>query len=236
MGKTISSLAAISTMFFFSACFTLEQEPYSESTEQEEQYRDERYEVRLYDSWEFSGHRQGSWYLEPGMRQKLVNFVGWSLNDRISSIRIGYMVGVAMFYDRDFRGAARIYYGSQGRLDFNVNDQFSSMIIFDRYVGEPLGVWLGATTLSETALENWDLPGDSWFFPLPEEEEETVAEYRGVGDANDRIHWVMVPPLGDTRADVAVEVTLYEHDQFRGYSITLPGFRRSDYYFELKDF
>ena len=217
------------------ACLTFPESSYDDEPRPDMNV-DERFEVVVYDSWEFTGHRRASWILEPGMRQKLVEFVGWNVNDRISSIRVGYMVGVAMFKHRDFRGPAKIYYGSQGRLDMSVNDEFSSLIVFHKDIGEPLGVWMGATLLTPSRLDNWDLPEDTWFFPLPEDAGETVIEYRGVGDANDRPSWVMVSPVTDSPAPVSVEVTLFEHDQMRGESITLPGFRSSDYYFDLKEF
>jgi len=217
------------------ACVSLETSGYREEPVSEV-YQDEQYEVTCYDSWNFTGHRRETWVLEPGMRQRLIDFVGWNLNDRISSIRIGYMVGVAMFKHRDFKGPATIYLGSQGRLDMSVNDEFSSLIIFFKDIGEPLGAWLGGTPMSSMDLRNWKLPEDTWFFPLPENGNDTVYEYRGVDEANDKANWVMVSPVTNSRADVGVEVTLFEHDRMRGNSITLPGFRSRDYYFDLKQY
>lgn len=232
----LSAVFAIVTIVLapaLSSCITFEGVPaedYGEETV--EVAADERFEVIAYEHANFMGRRDG-WALQPGMRQKLVEFVGWGMNDRISAIKLGYMVGVALFKHRDFRGPAEVYLGSQSRLDFPMNDECSSLIIFHKDVGEPLGAWMGGTLLSESNLQNWNMPEDTWFYPLPEDASDTVAEYRGVGEANDRANWVMVSPVTNSRAGIGVEVTLYEHDRMRGASISLPGFRRDDYYFDL---
>jgi len=189
---------------------------------------DPAFEVIVYDSPHFRG-RSAAYSLAENERQGLVDFVGWRLNDRISSIRIGYRVGLAVFYHKNFQGRARIYYNSVNLLEQDFNDQISSFIVFDRDIGEPLGVWLGRGSAFENDLNTGRFPEASRFYPLPAEFEREEVKIKFLEDFNDQAEWVFIAggDSGGRFGRGAVEAILYEHDKFRGNSLVLPPRRAS---------
>jgi hypothetical protein len=195
---------------------------------EQRQYSGDAFEVAVFDSPNHRG-RSETYTLDEGSRQIPVQFVGWDMNDRISSIRVGYRVGVILFNNRNFSGAARVYFDTVTLLEREFNDEVSSLIVFNREIGEPLGVLLGQGMVSENALLEGDYPETSHFYPLPQEFEKSEQRIKLIEDFNDQAEWAYI-------ADGArrhfrggnVEAILYEHDKFRGNSLSLPPSGRND--------
>ncbi len=188
-------------------------------------------EVIVYEHAEFAGaHR--SWKLEPGMRQKLVPYVGNDVNDRISAIQVGSDVGVAVFHDADFCGAYYFFDSSQSAISESemfsqgFNDVVSSLIIYPKGTPGPLGVFLSAP---------WKAVR---FFPLPEEMNQVSSKYPSVGDEwNDLFeHAFIVPDPTLSTYGGHVEAVLYELANFGGKCITIPGPAGGKNTFNLADF
>ena len=152
-----------------------------------------------------------SWRLAPGMRQHLVCDVGRELNNMLASIRIGENVGVALFDEPHFGGKWRTYDVSSRKLPYPMLNRTSSLIVYPKEAGGPLGIEL---------VGNWRRQ----FFPLPELLVETESIYPHVGDhMDDGAESVrIVGNYGD------IEAVLFEHPDFAGQQITLPGSERVD--------
>jgi len=162
------------------------------------------YEVIAYEHANFQAITK-SWRLTPGVRQLLVEDVGRELNDHIGALRIGEKVGVALFDEPYFGGKWRAYDASTSKLRHPMLNRTSSLIIYPKEVGGPLGVDLHG---------NWT----TQFFPLPELATEAVASYPTIGDTlNDAVGYVEIH--GDYGE---MEVVFFEHEEFQGKQLILP--------------
>ena len=190
------------------------------------EYRDDAFEVVVYDSPNHRG-RSEKYILQDNMRQNLVPFVGWGMNDRISLIRVGYRVGVILFYHRDFSGRAKIFFDTTSLLEPDFNDEASSIIIFDRDFGEPMGALLGQGPVSEDSLLRGLYPEPSLFYPLPESLEDIETRIDFLKDFNDQAEWAFIARgAGSRYREIDVEAVIFEHDEFRGNSLSLPPYPR----------
>jgi len=162
------------------------------------------YEVIAYEHANFQAITK-SWRLTPGVRQLLVEDVGPELNDHIGALRIGERVGVALFDEPYFGGKWRTYDTSASKLRHPMLNRTSSLIIYPKEAGGPLGIELHG---------NWT----TQFFPLPELATESVAGYPTIGNAlNDMVWYVQI--YGDYGE---MEAVLFEHEDFQGKQLTLP--------------
>ena len=170
------------------------------------------YEVIVYEHANFVGEYI-RFKLEPGMRQRLIPDLK-EMNDRISSIQVGSKVGVMVFDDADFRGGQNILYDSQKVLH-SMNDVISSLIVFPKEWTSALGVMLIDMRWKSDSFH---------FFPLPEALSQTEARYATLGGMNDDANRVtLFPHDPKSSAYGKVQMTLYEHPDFKGRWITLPG-------------
>jgi hypothetical protein len=162
-------------------------------------------EVCIYEHVDYVGE-SACFRLEPGMRHKLVPTLG-SMNDRASSIQMGEGVYVVIYQHARFAGR-NIWHDSSGGLPQRFNDIVSSMIIVPRKKS------LSGVTLAEA--KNKTIRNMTVFYPLPDRLNELEARYPN-------LHWMS---MNDEAARLwlhgDVEVTLYEHSNFKGKSITLP--------------
>jgi len=189
------------------------------------------YEIIVYEHANFVG-KYMRFKLEPGMRQKLVPVLPSEMNDIISSIQVGSKVAVAVFWDANFENISgrRLMpggrhtlicpeivdpiYNSNGALSCS-NDVISSLIVFPKEMIQPMGVMLSDRGLYDS--------GDK-FFPLPERLDQTEARYSYLGNMNDDANTVTLYPYDPkSPAYGKVQMTLYEHPDFKGRWITLPG-------------
>jgi len=162
------------------------------------------YEVIAYEHANFQAITK-SWRLAPGMRQLLVEEVGRELNDHIDALRIGERVGVALFDGAYFAGPWRCFESTTRDAGFPTRNRASSLIIYPKEAGGPLGVELHG---------NWT----TQFFPLPELATESVAGYPTIGNAlNETVWYVQI--YGDYGE---MEVVLFEHEDFQGKQLPLP--------------
>jgi hypothetical protein len=190
------------------------------------------YEVIVYEHANFVG-KYMRFKLELGMRQKLVPVLPSEMNDVISSIQVGSKVAVMVFRDANFEdiskhrkvpGPASGQIGKFGEQLFpiyeskkvlDLNDEISSLIVFPKEMIQPIGVMLG-----DRASRDW---GDK-FFPLPERLDQTEAKYATLPNMNDDANvFGIYPNNPKSPAYGKVQMTLYEHPNFKGKWITLPG-------------
>ena len=197
----ISLVFVLAILFAFSGCAVLDfpdQDPeddyeggYSEYTDNENYPdNDPDYSVSLFGQANFRGRRL-DYFLEDGQRHELVRFVGWNLNDRVVSIGIGRGVGVALFRDRDFGGPVAVYLSSTDRLDSDLMNFVSSIIVFDLESSGPLGAWIG-----NGSPDIFTVPhrGQVKFLPMPEDGGDSTARIRHLEEFNDRVEWVIIGP------------------------------------------
>lgn len=263
---TLSNLVCIGAAIFLvsSGCETFDTEPGSVSQQPERQdYRssDElgAWDVIVYEHVGFEG-RSERYTIPEGGRHALADFVGWGLNDRISSIRCGSRVGVAFFADKEFRGPVAVYDRSTDRMDSDINDWASSLIVFDLDSGGPLGIWIGERGAPNHDILDVNFSGKVRFYPLAESFDQRDTEYRRLDDFNDNVEWVILGPIdprayrrsnyrdrgtygsdrggysSDRRRSAEVEVWLYEHADMRGRSVALPDRYSRESVFEMNKY
>ncbi len=170
-------------------------------------------EVIVYEHIHFTGQSQ-SYKLEPGMRQKLVPYVGDALNDKISSIEVGSDVAVTLWPDADFQYQCHFcvdftdtYFDSQ----FDIASLASSLIVFPKQLRQPIGVEL--TNLAYT--------NNIRFFPLSESLSDTETQYPTLGSMDDDANRLQLFP-NDFRSSAygKVEAVLCENPNFTGRQLT----------------
>lgn len=166
-------------------------------------------------AWEHSGFSGAhmSWTLEPGMTHRLIPDIPEWFNDEISSFQVGSEVRVAAYRHGAFAGPTIVYSADADGLTGYWNDEISSLIVFPREHGVPLGI-----VLSDTAFNTvTGYEPRRQFFPLSERSEQCEASYPSLGDyMNDEAQYVLVQ--GST-----LEVELYEDVDFGGWpSLVLP--------------
>ena len=201
------------------------------------------YDVMVFEHQRFQGREQ-MFSLTRDMRQLLVSYVG-GMNDRISSIRCGSRVGIALFKHRDFKGPMVIYTSSTDLVDMRINDWASSLIIFDRNNGGPLGAWVGGPNSNKNQIYDPHTLNLLAFLPLPQNFSSRESQIRHIDEMNDRAKWVYLGPAprgaflrsryrerrdyrernysgGYRRSSRGIQVYAYEHSRLRGRSIALP--------------
>jgi hypothetical protein len=155
------------------------------------------------------------------------------MNDVISSIQVGSKVGVMVFPDANFEyiSGRRLMpagrhilpcsdvvvpiYDSEKVLVDCANDAISSLIVFPKEMIQPMGVMLSDRGKYDS--------GDK-FFPLPERLDQTEAKYATLPNMNDDANeFTLYPYDPKSPAYGKVQMTLYEHPNFKGRWITLPG-------------
>ncbi len=182
-------------------------------------------EVIAYEHYNFVGANR-SWKLEPDMRQRNVESLGADFNDIVSSVQVGSDVEAVFFEDVNFGGHNYGFY--KGNLnDVGIgNDCFTSLIIV------PKGQHILGASLNKygpNTLLGGGLHADMQFFPIPQYKKDTKVDYAFVNEVmNDEATFVEI--FGD------VEVTLYEHAQYQGGSLTLPGADKSIKQFHLSQY
>jgi hypothetical protein len=183
-------------------------------------------EVIVYEDIDYLGNYR-SWKLEPGMRQKLVSYVGDDFNNRISSLRVGSDVGVAVFDDASYGGVYVLFEDTSsahkvptGDYFDAINDRISSLIIYPKKMKGPLGVLLGGPIASFLSFT----PPDTRFFPLPEMMNLASAKFPILGPEWDDLfdYGMILPAPNSPDYGGYVEVVLYEQANFGGKSVTIP--------------
>lgn len=253
--KTIALAMLLLAGIFFSACAQTDyrdryrdQDRYSGQDSHNQDYSPD-YVVEFYEHSDYRGNSKRV-ELERGQRHALIEFVGWDLNDRLSSMRIGRGVGVVLFRDRDFKGPVVIYEFDVPLVDHDVNDWASSVIVFDKELGGPLGVWVGERD-DPSKIFSTSFNGQVRFFPLPEDAGDMEARYFRIDEFNDNVEWVVLGPAGRgmfrssgsgysrygrSRGGIAqVEVAIYEHGDMRGRSVVLPTRTSGGQTFSMQD-
>jgi hypothetical protein len=207
--------------------------------EQDSRYDDYNYDytVEFFEHSDYRGNSQ-RYELTRDKRHVLIEFIGWDMNDRLSSMRLGRGVGVALFRDREFKGPVAIYEFDTPLLDSDANDWASSAIIFDREMGGPLGVWIGERD-DPNKLFSTGFNGEVRFYPLSEDVDDMEVRYNRIDEFNDNVEWVVLGPAtsnmfrsrgrggyqsryGSRGGGSQIEVAIYEHGDMRGRSVMFP--------------
>jgi len=169
-------------------------------------------EVRVYVIKDFGGPFL-AWRLEVGMRQVLVQDFGGAYSGRIASIQMGSDVGAMLFSDRYFKFTGSNYVSlTHSVADFSLSipgaaNVYTSMIIFSRAVGSPLGVLAGSTAHS-----------DFRFFPLPQSAQESTYAYADVRHLMQPMDFLRIFSAGAG----SVYVTVFDGLSLTGQSLRLP--------------
>lgn len=164
-------------------------------------------EVCVYEFMDYVGGHK-CFKLYPNMRYRLVPNVG-VLEDKIRSVQVGSDVGVTLFRHKTFGGNWVSKWEHDRFLDEDeLGGEISSIIVTQRK-GDFSYLPGVQTTTGGTK------PKYLKFFPLPERSNEFEARYSDLGFYSDKP--VAIDIYGE------VEVTLYEHDNFKGDPLTLPG-------------
>ena len=174
-------------------------------------------EVIVYEHVNFVGEYM-RFKIEPGMRHKLVPNLG-GMDNRISSIQVGSKVAVIGFKYKNFIEGAMdtVFWNSNKNLhESGLGDTFSSLIVYPKECGNlPVGAYL---------IDHRAFSHRRQFFPLPELLNEIEARYATLPNMNDDANEVSFYPFFfKTPVCGNIQVTLYEHANFKGKSITLPG-------------
>lgn len=195
-------------------------------------------EVAVYEHVNFVGN-QRIYALEPGMRQKLVWILPNDIDRMISSIQVGAKVGVMFFTGVHFRDEGNATLQSISQLPPEYNDKISSLIIFPKEWKAPLGVEMIGWYYTPGPVKGQStgvIKGQ--FFAAPEKMSERTAFYPDIGyELNDRTHEARLFPGTETSPVCKqIWVKLFEHANFGGRSITIPGPGSSLYVFQLSDY
>jgi len=195
-------------------------------------------EVAVYEHINFVGN-QRIYALEPGMRQKLVWILPNDIDKMISSIQVGAKVGVMFFTGVNFRDAGNATLQSIYQLPPAYNDKISSLIVFPKEWLAPMGVeMVGIKSKSgQPANVNWTQVVCR-FFPAPEKMSYQVAPHPDIGYELYGITQTarLFPGTETSPVCKQISVKLFEHANFGGRSITLPGPGSSLYVFQLSDY
>jgi len=189
-------------------------------------------EVRMCEHPDFLGNCH-SFFLESGMRQRLVRKLPVALDDQVSSIGVGTAVVAIGFPEAGFRGYwypfdensrdlkdvtrrhKGLYTKSSGK---QWNDWISSIIIARR-LGSPGDSHHDAGLTGAAFFQFAPWRGDAGataFYPLPEDPSKTVFSVPDLGDyMNERASVVSFKG--------SVEVELYEDANYQGKRLDLPG-------------
>ena len=195
-------------------------------------------EVAVYEHINFVGN-QRIYALEPGMRQKLVWILPNDIDRMISSIQVGVKVGVMFFTGVNFRDEGNVTLQSIYQLPPEYNDKISSLIIFPKEWKAPLGVEMIGMYYKPGLVQGQTIEVRiGRFFPAPEKMSESTAFYPDIGyELNDRTHEARLFPGTETSPVCKqIWVKLFEHANFGGRSITLPGPGSSLFIFQLSDY
>ena len=195
-------------------------------------------EVAVYEHINFVGN-QRIYALEPGMRQKLVWILPNDIDRMISSIQVGAKVGVMFFTGVNFRDEGNVTLQSISQLPPEYNDKISSLIVFPKEWKAPLGVEMIGWYYTPGPVKGQStgvIKGQ--FFAAPEKMSERTAFYPDIGyELNDRTHEARIFPGTETSPVCKqIWVKLFEHANFGGRSITLPGPGSSLFVFQLSDY
>jgi len=195
-------------------------------------------EVAVYEHINFVGN-QRIYALEPGMRQKLVWILPNDIDKKISSIQVGAKVGVMFFTGVNFRDAGNATLQSIYQLPPAYNDKISSLIVFPKEWLAPMGVeMVGIKSKSgQPANVNWT-EVVCRFFPAPEKMSYQIAPHPDIGYELYGITQEarIFPGTETSPVCKQISVKLFEHANFGGRSITLPGPGSSLFIFPLRDY
>lgn len=138
---------------------------------------------------------------------------GW--NDRISSIKVGKNVAVMLFEHQLYTGTLIRFEESVPDLrKYNFNDKVSSLIVFPKAMGHPMGVWLIGNKTQFIPV--FDFSQRDWYGCSCKDETAPYAELI----INDDAIKVVFPKINPQPPEWGhLDVTLYEHKDFKGSSI-----------------
>lgn len=153
--------------------------------------------------------------LEPGRCQKLVPGLPSNLNDKVSAVLIGSRVGVMLFEHKRFAGwrchwdESCIDIGSKSASECTrLNDKTSSLIVYLKENKGPIGLYLASwdTENRHYYPVNESCAGTTGYHELLYNDDSTKAGFHR-----------------DSPSSRVIQFTLYQHKDYKGDWITLPG-------------
>ena len=186
------------------------------------EFCDDPWGVCLYEHPDYTGPML-SYGIGPRMRQKSVPTLPAAFEDRVSSIKVGPNVAVAIFVHRDFGNDTHSCRWPDLLLDFSVrqlgefdlNDKMSSLVVVPKGLKRPLGLW--ACDLRWSTIP--DVVGHTHLFLVPDATDQRERAFRELGaccDLDKNINRVWSD-------DEDVSAVLYEGTDYQGASLALPG-------------
>lgn len=155
--------------------------------------------------------------LEPGRCQKLVPGLPGVLNDKVSSVLVGSKVGVTLFEHKRFAGwrchwdESCVNIGSTSASECTrLNDKTSSLIVYLKENKGPIGLYLAS----------WDTE-NRHYYPV----NESCAGTTGYHELSYNDDSTKAGFQRETPSSRAIQFTLYQHKDYKGDWITLPGAR-----------
>ena len=154
----------------------------------------EPYEAAVFEHPNYAG-KSLTYEIRPGMCQRIEPEIGKAkMNDRLSSVRVGSGAGAMLFEHRNYAGPHLLL--SESRNDLRphyLNNRVSSLIVYPRSLSGPIGVWL--------------IGSKSEFYPVGEACRR--ADYPRLVYSDSASKLYISGPM---------EVTVYEHPDFKGAS------------------
>lgn len=172
------------------------------------------WQVTVYEHVNYGGQSK-TFTIYPGRCQAMdvaLSASGW--NDKISSVKVGKNVSVFLFEHVAYCGRhLRLDESAPDLHKFNFNDKASSIIVFPKSMGNPVGVWLIGNNREFSYIH--DEVGDVNICSC-----KSGATHHPKVHYNDNATKIIIPRINPQSPPWGyIEVILYEHDHYKGRSV-----------------
>lgn len=170
--------------------------------------------VTVYEHANYGG-KSKTFTINPGRCQDMeVNLagkeIGW--NDKISSVKVGKNVAVYLFEHVSYSGRYIRIDASTPYVGKEFNDKASSIIVFPKSMGHPVGVWLIGNNTTFRYVHDPDHHNNCSC--------KTGVTYHPKVPYNDDATRVMIPRINPQSPPWGnIEVELFEHESYQGRSV-----------------
>ncbi len=170
------------------------------------------WQVTVYEHANYQG-KSKTYTIFPGKCQAMqVNLKEADMNDKISSLKVGKNVVVYLFEHARYAGNHIRLDQSTPWIGKDFNDKISSLIVFPKAMGNPMGIWLVGSKTSFAYIHD------------PEHYDSCSCKQGTTHHPhvpyNDDATKVIIPRISpQPPAWGYMEVELYEHDSYRGRSV-----------------
>ncbi len=169
--------------------------------------------VTIYEHTNYNGKHK-DYVIYPGNCQAQEGWLGAiGLNDKISSLKVGKNVAVYLFEHSPYGGKyIRFDTDVPDLRKYDFNDRASSLMVFTKSMGHPLGVWLIGNQMSFRYLAEKDNVN---LCPC-----RTIKVHHPHVPYNDDATRVIIPKINPQSPPWGyIEVELFEHQSYKGRSV-----------------